>query len=505
MLRSSRGAALQFNGVSPVENDFLVTRLDPFHDKPYLPMGGPGSAPTVMRTFRRTVTVNNPNQASVGQWSFCISNGPNGYPYIPIANGAVQLNLRNFDNGVGNITGTFDSTYAYGGINTYNVYVPATPNPVQVTNGTHHPFAPCYIVAVDNPIIQFSSTVDTSTGTIGPSNSRNRAIGVAQFGENVYADGPSKLVSVAYEVHMTTSDLYNTGVLTVGRIPQALSTGNMRTGAIGTEPAGNAAITTSSILPINSGDLLLYSGSRQWPAKHGVYAVAPQASSCTPDFDPNPFTYHVRRELSWQSGTSLTGTTTALGVTTATRNGTTTISSTEHFDTVMTMFEGLDPRATLQVTVMLTYETIPSDSPLLRPLARMPMPIRPSILEVLALLSSTIEPFCMVGENASGNFFKKIARAFDAAKNVVNSPVGKAGVKLLKGDMAGAAQSAVGAVVKAVQKQTKKQSAAQNANGGSSNNAQAAGPPANQRQRQAAAAPRRRKKKGKPLPFPVFI
>lgn len=423
MKRSGRATALNFNGVKPEENDFLITRIDPFHDKPYLPMGGPGTAPTVVRSFKRSVTLNNPNTASTSNWSFAVGNGPDGFPYCPTSSTQPVLQLRNFENSAANQTGSVDLNFDYGGLNTFTTYTAASQ---QGTRGTHHPFAPTYAIAVDSPTIQFSTQMaNDASNNILPNASKNRAIGIVQFGENVYGDGPSKLISVGYEVHMTTSDLYNTGVVTIGRIPQALTNTTMRMGAIGTEPAQNVAVITSAVMPTNAAELLLYSGSKQWPAKYGVYAVPPIASSSCPDFDPNPFQFHIRREQSWQSARTNTGVF-AGAVSTATRTGVTTIASTEHFDTVLALFEGLDPRATLQLTVTLTYETIPTDNELLRPLARMPMEIRPHILEIYDRMMSTVDCFCMVSENASGGFFRKMAKAFEAAKKVVSSPAGKA-------------------------------------------------------------------------------
>lgn len=428
MKRSDRTGALNFNGVNNDENNFLITRLDPFHDRPYVPMGGPGSAPTVVRTFRRSVTVSNPNPTSTGMWSFAVGSGVNGYPYIPAADGIPVMQIRNMQPGLTQTTGAIDINYTYGANNAYATYSAAS---TQGARGTHHPICPIYVVGVDAPTIQFSTQVTDATGNpVLPSTARDRAIGVCQFGENVYADGPSKLISMAYEVHMTTSDLYNTGILTVGRVPQALTTTSMRIGAIGTDPVTNVAVATSAVLPTNTADLLLFSGSRQWPAKYGVYAVIPEASSTCPDFDPNPFQFHLRRSQSWQSGLSNPSGTTAIAIVTANRSSVTTIASTEHFDSVLTFLEGLDPRATFSVTVILTYETIPTDDQLLRPLARLPMEIRPHVIEALSQLSSRIEPYCMVAENASGGFFRRMSKAYDAAKKVVNSPAGKAIVKI---------------------------------------------------------------------------
>jgi len=179
--------------------------------------------------------------------------------------------------------------------------------------------------------------------------------------------------------------------------------------------------TSSAVLPTNSSELLLYPGSKQWPAKYGVYCVAPGASSATADFDPTPFVNHNTRTQSWQDAQSNGATTFAIAVSTHLRDGTPYIASTEHFDTVMAMFEGLDPLATLTVTTSLIYETIPSDSEALRPLARLPQPMKPSIEEILCRMFSEIECFCMVNENASGKFFGKLRSGFNLAARVLGS------------------------------------------------------------------------------------
>lgn len=447
MKRSGRKAALNFSGVTPAENDFLITRLDPFHDEPFLPTGGPGTAPTVVRCFKRSVTVSAPNPSSTNNWSFVVGSGQNGLPVLPsTANSSTcSMFLRNFANSLDNLASNdFTRTFEYGGNNSLTTY---TTGSSAFAGPTCYPSAPCYVIARDAAAWQSSVSVTSSGGatptfTYNPPDSVNKSISVCQFGENVYADGPSKLVSIAYEVHMTTSDLYNTGNVTVGRVPQALAMTAIRVAQQTGNPVSVPAVSTA-VLPSNAGELLLYSGSKTWPAKYGVYAVAPASSSSVPDFDPNPFANHLSRTQSWQAARSNGNSTFAMGVCTSERDGKTYLASTEHFDTIMAMFEGLDPRATLIVTVSLIYETIPTDSTLLRPLARLPLEIRPHIMAAYEHSAAYVDCFCMVNENASGGFFRRVRGAFEAAKTALNSPLGKAARKALAAATGGTSENAI--------------------------------------------------------------
>jgi len=419
MRRSQRAGNFDFP-VGQTENNYLITRLDPFHDKPFVPTGGPGSAPTVVRTYKRTVTFSAPQ--TTRKWSLCVSNSPNGLPVLASAQ-TPTLILRSYSNGFGNATnGTYEQNYSYGGLNSIVSYLNATD--AQVQGPVVYPSSPIQATCIDSPTWQTAESVTSvpasSSFTFNPAGTANMFRRVACFGESVYSDGPSKLISVAFEVHMAASDLYNSGTVTVGRVPQSIQYGNIRVNT-GTNAFSVYGSTSSAVLPTNSSELLLYSGAKQWPAKYGVYCVAPGASSTTPDFDPTPFVNHNTRSQSWQDAQSNGALTFALAVSTHLRDGTPYIASTEHFDSVMAMFEGLDPLATLTVTTSLIYETIPSDSEALRPLARLPLPMKPTTEEILARMFSEVECFCMVNENATGKFFGKLRAGFNLASRVIGS------------------------------------------------------------------------------------
>lgn len=423
MRRSQRQGALNFP-TGPAENNYLITRLDPFHDKPFTPTGGPGCAPTVVRVYKRTTTFSAPTTGQ--KWSLCISNGPNGLPCMPTAS-TPTLNLRTFANGYGNATnGIYETSYAYGGLNAIATYDTSPTHDAQINGPVIYPTGPIQATAIASSNWQAaeSVTVTAGTPTFNPAGSSVLRRRVAVFGEPVYTDGPSKLISVAYEVHMAASDLYNSGTVTIGRVPQSLQYGNIRVNTSGTAFSVYGS-TSSAVLPTNASELLLYAGSKQWPAKYGVYCVAPGASSTSSDFDPTPFVNHNHRTQSWQDAQSNGTTTFSMCISTHLRDGSPFIASTEHFDTVMSMFEGLDPLATMTLTTSLIYETIPSDSEALRPLARLPHPMKPDIEELLCRMFSEVECFCMVNENASGKFFSKLRSGFNLATRVLGSKQAK--------------------------------------------------------------------------------
>lgn len=422
MRRSQYTGNLNFTSVTKAENNYMITRLDPFHDRTYEPTGGMGSAPTVIRQYTRTVNISAPSGGTTN-WSCCVGTMPDGVPLLPettgSATGQCVRYLRAWANGVANsLRFELNATGNYGANNAMVYYGAASP---ESALGISYPLCPVFAIASSQTSFQSSTQVDVTNPAAPvflPAGSSSIPIGVCQFGEDCYTDGPTKLVSVAYEIHMTSSDLYNQGTLTVARVPQALQSCPVKFFSSATANVITAA-TVSTVLPSNSADLILYQGAKQWPAKYGVYAVAPPICGNS-DFDPSPFVSHATRTRSWQAQLSAPAAVSAISSLTSTRDGNQFLASTEHFDTVMTIVEGLHPQSTLQVVVKLTYETIPSDSDILRPLARMPQPKRSNMEDLIYEIGSKMEPFCMVSENANANFFKKIAAV---AKTVIKSPV----------------------------------------------------------------------------------
>jgi len=266
-------------------------------------------------------------------------------------------------------------------------------------------------------------------------------------------------------------------------------------------------MTSSSVLPSNVGELLLFQGSRQWAAKYGAYVVAPQASSCVADFDPAPFVSHGTRTLSWQANRALPTNNNALGVFSSDRSGVQYVSSTEHFDTVMTILEGLHPSCVITIQSFLTYESMPTDSPALRPLARMPLPIRPHIEELYANTCAIMEPFCMVGENANGNFFGKVSSAFKKSFKML-SQVGVPVINAIDKQSGGAGKALVQAAKNVAQKEVKK--IVQNATSNATQQAKKGSRRSRRRQNKQAAPDMSTKVGGSPFVgdvngFPVSI
>lgn len=411
-----------------------VTLMDPFHDANYTPTAAGHAMPSVVRQMTRTVTVNC-NQTTPIK-SFVIGGMPIGCPshWSDLTTQYAHREALQLGPNTGCRT--------YGPFVAWNrIFPPTVPQEFNTRlnaytySSTSRPavpmLAPVFLLASTNETFSFVDGASVgATGVGSASFTPNTALmnGYAVFGDpDIYRSGPTRVLSIAYEVHNVSSALNKQGTITIGVPPlrSAESSGSfigassVNANSVQYNATEGAPIVSISSLPKNSGELLLFPASRQWESAHGVYAIYPPTEEDSTFEEPvgTMFVCPSKRPYDVNSlGTGGIGTSAGIVVTNASfASATTTEASNvipgpgtlEPFTPVWSFFEGLNSESVFTITVKITYETIPYPGTDIASLVRYPEPndIRPLAFKIYRELT----PFCFVGENASGKMWRKIA------------------------------------------------------------------------------------------------
>lgn len=408
----------------------VITLMDPFHDDNYTPTASGHVMPSVVRQITRTVTVNC-NQTNPIR-SFVIGGLPVGCPShwadtptLYSHRTALQL-------------GPTTTARTYGPFIAWNKNVgQATPDEFSTrvnafTTVGNRPavphLAPIFLLTSSSDTFTFadSATVGSSwaTHTFTPANATVN--GVAVFGDpEIYRSGPTRIISIAYEVHNVSSQLNRQGTCTIGVPPLRVSeSSGSYVGASGTTTYSydfteNAPVVSMSSYPRNSGELLVFPGSRQWESAHGAYAIYPPTEEDSTFEEPVGTMIVAPSKRSYEVpalGTGGVGSTAGIVVTNTCVASNTASAPTcaisgpgsiEPFTPVWTFFEGLNTESVFTITTKITYETVPYPGTDIASLVRYAEPedIRPIAFKIYRELA----PFSMVGDNASGKLWRRVA------------------------------------------------------------------------------------------------
>lgn len=266
----------------------------------------------------------------------------------------------------------------------------------------------------------------TSTNLPGAPPATQTSLVSAVFGDpEVYSSGPSRLISAAYEVHNVSSALNKQGSITIGtatgRTAHTLAnfvgaSSTVTTGA-GYDAAQPVEVATISGVPRSSQELAAYPSTKIWAAEHGAYAIFPPSDVDNTFEEPTGQAMVFCSQRPYEITSLGTTPATGLGIAATSARHVSVIAgqargvapgpgTLESIVPVYTFIEGLNADSVITIVVKLTYETLPYPGTDLAPLARMPDPNDPRPL--VFKLYQEISPFCMVAENASGKWFKKL-------------------------------------------------------------------------------------------------
>lgn len=409
----------------------LVTLMDPFHDQNYTPTASGHVMPSVVRQITRTVTINC-NQTSPIK-SFVIGGLPVGCPSHYQDNPSLYAHKTAIQLGPNSGSRSYGPYIAWNRTqgNTAPEEFSTRMNAFTVLSAARPAtplLAPIYILTSSSDSFSFADSVTVgaswSAHVFTPLNATVN--GVAVFGDpDIYRSGPTRIISIAYEVHNVSSALNKQGSCTIGvpplRVAESAGTfvGATSTNTAQYNASESAPITSMSSYPRNSGELLVFPGSRQWESAHGAYSIYPPTEEDSSFEEPVGSMLVSASKRSYEVGnlgTGGVGSTAGIVVTNTTfASGTVGEASCvvpgpgslEPFTPVWAFFEGLNTESVFTITTKITYETVPYPGTDIASLVRYPTveDVRPVAFKIYRELA----PFCFVGENANGKMWRKIA------------------------------------------------------------------------------------------------
>lgn len=412
-------AVQEKTGMTDEGKNWLLCALDPFHDSAIAVCGYPDTTndASIVQVYRQSIQISAPTGISSGTWDLRMISLP--WKTAPLQMGqGIQLAANGGGANPGNVfwTGTTEtsSTANVGGV--WWVASPAgtSANSYTFADGATNNVAGC--LAVPNTILS----------------------------------GVNRVIGSGFECTNTTAPIYKQGTVTVSRCPlPEYTSGVPFTWATGAGGANSCSVGTVPILgiPVTTAQELLLSGSRQWAAEFGVYAVSAFNSTDIPKqgvvqlypcVAAAPFTGVASVQASMP------------GVSSVTTGTGTNLAAYPYLwakqDAALVHFTGLSLQSTINLTVVDYVEQFPDpvSSPALVTLARTSPRYDPIAIELYSFLLRNMPVAVPVGENGFGDW---IASAISKVSDFVAPVLSMIPHPIAKG--AGIALSAAGSVAKA--------------------------------------------------------
>lgn len=363
--------------LSPSGRDWLTVALDPFHDYQVNLEGYPdsNSGLSTVQMFTRTVTISKP-AAAAGNWdslvvAFPICSGGSAIPALAFQEGELQTAGNNIQ-------------YAS-------------------TDGTEGLY----------PITIFSA--DAGEDLLPPITSVWAPTNYAVTGVNNQAStlsgNPGRMVAQGIEVHNTTSQLYRSGTVTVGRLSNNLGESFMNWFDTDTAVATVAVPTIfMSSPPAASSHAITMPNSRQWEAARGAYLINTLSSLSNP--------VERKKCCALFCNSSGNDSTAASGLSVCPKTATFLAGQEMQFNSMNSSyayFTGLANESTLTVTVKSYFEYFPTTSDALAHTATPSAPFDHVALSMYAQAVNSLPPAVPVDFNPKGEWFKMVGTALSAA------------------------------------------------------------------------------------------
>lgn len=354
--------------------NWLTLATDPFHDTAMTPSGYPdmNTCNSIVQCFTYTTNIVAPGSTI---WDCHVFLNPLSYPTSPAPGYGNALQPVTYQPSSGLIVAA------------------ATPNPV-IYGG--------YNVLTGPTGFDWSVP---STATINAAQSLQYPI--------TGSAGQYRLIAAGYEVVNTTPDLYRGGSVTSYRSPSTPLERNQYVWTNLPTPLGYALnVNGYSMPPTTQSGAQLYPTSKTWGAEEGAYSVATMSTTenffLTPAIS-TPFWWTPASSVTLANGSTSTAWTFLPAIAAQQSGASSTTAQVLPFDTHGSIFTGLNPLSTLQVTVKYYVERIPTISePDLLVLTRTPSPFDPIALELYTRTVQQLPVAVMVKENPLGEWFNDI-------------------------------------------------------------------------------------------------
>jgi len=259
-----------------------------------------------------------------------------------------------------------------------------------------------------------------------------------------YTSGAWRLISTGCEVVNTTAELYKGGSVTVFRSPSIAPACSVNITDVATLPCRSIGL----LPPSTQNEAALYPDSKTWGAEEGSYQVATLNTKDNPYYTPVP---GVAGMISPSSYTDLENATGWLGYFPFNGDGdpvrgfTSSLASGLPYDCVGSVYSGLNPNTTMQVTTRYYFERHPTIAdPDLLTLSQPSAPYDPLILEILSRVTRELPVGVMVKENPMGEWFNDVLEFVGEWGPKIGKALGNVGVpmaSMIGGGLGGLANS----------------------------------------------------------------
>jgi len=244
-----------------------------------------------------------------------------------------------------------------------------------------------------------------------------------------FTSGAYRLLATGCEVVNTTAELYKGGSVTAFRSPSINTSSEISIPDVETFTARSVGL----LPPSTQDEAATYPTSQTWGAEDGSYQVATLNSKDNPFYTPQPGCAGL---ISPSSLTDLQDGVGWLGyfpvffeATDPVRAINSSLANGLPFDTCGTVYSGLNPNTTMQVTVRYYYERHPTIADVdLLTLSKPSAPYDPLILEMVSRATREAPVAVMVKENPLGEWFTDIVGAVANLAPKIGETLSKVGI-----------------------------------------------------------------------------
>lgn len=363
--------------------EWLVCATDPFHDDRVRNPGYPdmSTVNSVVQTYTTTTSISAPTgQPSNQTWDLHV-------PFLPFSPSIVASPLP-------------------AGLNSVQLQA----NGYMPNQGTNFLLYPGFnAISCGTPGTDWYSSSSVS----GASNSNIVAI------PPKFLSGHARLIGAGLEVVNTTADLYKGGSLTVYRAPSCVEEGIVKD-KLAYPSVADAwvpyPVEYISLPPTTQAEAAIYTDSRTWAAEDGCYVVVPQVNIDNPFRTFSPSDVVIKKTLDYQSendwitaGSSKPAWSSVLVGANRSITSAGTGSHGLPFENVGTILTGLNPNATIQLSVKYFFERIPStvEADILG-MAQVPPAFDGVAMEIYSRCLAQMPVGVPVSENPLGEWFTGI-------------------------------------------------------------------------------------------------
>lgn len=248
-----------------------------------------------------------------------------------------------------------------------------------------------------------------------------------------FTSGAWRLISSGCEVVNTTAELYKGGSCTVFRSPSIMPGAELSITGIETFTARHIGL----LPPSTQSEAALYPDSKTWGAEDGSYQVVTLNQKDNEYYTPLPGYAGMVTPSSFtdlETGTGWVGYFPLFfGATDITRALTSSLADGLPFDCVGSVYSGLNPNTTMQVTTRYYFERHPTVAdPDLLTLSKPSAPYDPVILELLARATRMLPVGVMVKENPMGEWFNDVLEFVGNWAPTIGTALGDVGVPMAR-------------------------------------------------------------------------